>query len=244
MWHWNRTLALVRLFGLCCSVLCDWFSGIAGRSVASEAVMWFLGRAERQRSGHLARELWVACRTLLSVINGGRSVSAAKDEPTPVHAELSAVHDAGKEYTIVHVALATVSPQAFNRGVYSPDALRHRFDQVRRVARRVAMIDESNGTIARYILSYMQSFFVLRSSAVCDTDDVSELSVFALLDNAANCLKYGDIEQAVRYVNQLHGEPRRVASEWLDEARILLETRQTAEFILAFASANGLGSLD
>jgi len=206
--------------------------------------MLFLGRAERQRSGQLARELWVASRTLLSVMKDGHSVSAAKNELMPIHAELSAVRDAGSEYPIVHVALSTVSSQAFDRGVYTPDALRHRFDRVRRVARRVAMIDETSGTLSRYILSYIQSFFVLRSSVACDSDDVSEMSVFALLDNAANCLKYGDIEQAVRYVNQLRGEPRRVASEWLDEARILLETRQATELILAFASANGLGSLD
>jgi len=189
----------------------------------------------------MARELWAACRTLLSVMKDGH---AARDELTAIHAELNAVRDAGREYTTVHIALSTVSPLAFDRGVYTPDALRHRFDRVRRVARRVAMIDESGGTLSRYILSFVQSFFVLRSSVAADTDDVSELSVFALLDNAAHCLKYGDIEQAARYVNQLRGEPRRVTSSWLEEARILLETRQAAELILAFASANGLGSLD
>jgi len=192
----------------------------------------------------MARELWVACRTLLSVIKDGPSVNAGKDTPTPVHAELGAVRDAGSEYPLVHIALSTVSSQAFNRGVYTPDALRLRFDRVRRVARRVAMVDESGGTLARYILSYVQSLFVLRSEVARDTDDVSQMSVFALLDKAANCLKCGDIEQAVRYVNQLRGEPRRVASQWLDEARVLLETKQAAELMLAFASANGLGSLE
>ena len=203
-----------------------------------------VGRAKRQKSGQLARELWVACRTLLSVIKDGPSSPAARGRPTPIGAELSAVRDTGSEHPIVHVALSTVSRRAFNRGVYTPDALRDRFSRVRRVARRVAMIDESNGTMARYALSCVQSLFVFRSAPAVDADDVSELSVFALLDNAADCLKYGDIEQAVRYVNQLRGEPRRVAAEWLDEARILLETRQAAELILAFASANGLGSLD
>jgi len=207
-------------------------------------VMRFLGRADRQKSGQLSRELWVACRSLLSDISDGQSIKADKDEPTPIHAKLSAVRDAGREYPLVHIALSMVSAQAFDRGVYTPDALRRRFGRVRRVARRVAMIDESGGTLARYILSYIQSMFVLRSSVAADTDDVSDMSVFAMLDSAAECLKYGDIEQAVRYVNQLRGEPRRVASQWLDEARILLETRQAAELILAFASANGLGSLD
>ena len=205
----------------------------------------FPGRAERQRSGQFARELWVACRTLLSVIKHGHSSAAAgKDEPTPIGAELGAVRDAGSEYPIVHVALSTLSARAFSRGVYTADALRSRFDRVRRVARRVAMIGDSGGTLPRYILSYVQSFFVLRSTVARDADDASEMSVFALLDSAADCLKCGNIEQAVRYVNQLRGEPRRVAAEWLNEARILLETVQAAELLLAFASANGLGSLE
>jgi len=206
--------------------------------------MWFSGRAERQRLGQSARELWVACRNLLAIISDSHSLNAAEDEPTPIGAAMVAVRDAGSEYPAVFTALSTISPTALYRGVYTASALRHRFDRVRRVARRVAMIDESGGTLVRYILSYVQSFFVLHSSMASDTDDVSEMSVFALLDNAANCLKYGDIEQAIRYVNQLRGEPRRVASDWLDEARFLLETRQAIEFVLAFASANGLGSLD
>jgi len=206
--------------------------------------MWFSGRAERQRSGQSARELWVACRNLLAMISDSHSLNAAEDEPTPIRAAMVAVRDAGSEYPVVFTALSTISPTALHRGVYTASALRHRFDRVRRVARRVAMIDESGATLVRYFLSYVQSFFVLRSSIASDTDDVSEMSVFSLLDNAANCLKYGDIEQAIRYVNQLRGEPRRVASDWLDEARFLLETRQAVEFVLAFASANGLGSLD
>jgi mitofilin len=198
------------------------------------------GRAQKQRSGRNARELWLACKSLLSIINDLGSV----DEPTVIAAQLDAVRNAGSEYPIVHVALATIPSTAGSRGIYSPDVLSQRFDKVRNVARRVAMVDETNGTLVRYFLSYVQSFFVLHSTPSRDSDDVASLSTFALLDNAAHCIHRGDLEQAVRFVNQLRGESRRVAADWLVEARLLLETKQAVELLLAFASANGLDSLD
>jgi len=85
---------------------------------------------------------------------------------------------------------------------------------------------------------------VQRLSAVDSEEvDVDELTVFVLLDRAADCVDRGDLEQAVRYVNQLRAEPRRVAADWLTEARLLLETRQAADVLVAFAVANSLGSL-
>ena len=144
---------------------------------------------------------------------------------------------------MVHVALSSVPELVHSRGIYTTDTLARRFTRVRQAARRVAMIDETGGSMARYILSYVQSFFVLRTKPVLgDAIDVSEMSTFALLDSADDCLCRGDLEQAVRYVNALRGESRRAALTWLDEARVLLETRQAAELLMAFAAANGLGS--
>lgn len=122
---------------------------------------------------------------------------------------------------------------------------------MRSVARRVALIDESGGSLFRYFISYIMSVFVVRqpvrveaAQPVDDAEiDASELTVFVLLDRAADAVERGNLEQAVRYVNQLSGEPRRVASDWLSEARLLLETRQAAEVLVSFAVANSLGSL-
>jgi mitofilin len=209
------------------------------------------GRAQRQRFGCHARDLWLACNALLTVVKEGipgdleNGSSSTDDCPTPVTNELNAVRDAGSIYPLVHITLSSIPPQARTRGVYTPEALTRRFDKVRRVARRVTMIDETGATLARYVLSYLQSFFVVRAKPVRNSDtDVSELSAFALLDNADDCLRRGDLEQAARYVNQLRGESRRVAADWLAETRLLLETRQAAVLLLAFASANGLDSLD
>jgi len=122
---------------------------------------------------------------------------------------------------------------------------------VRSVARRVALVDEFGGSLFRYFVSYVMSMFMFRQPLLAEapaaSDDVEldadQLTPFVLLDRAAAALDRGSLDQAVRYVNQLRGESRRVAADWLTEARLLLETRQAADVLVSFAVANSLGSL-
>ena len=48
---------------------------------------------------------------------------------------------------------------------------------------------------------------------------------------------------SVRYMNLLRGEARNVASGWLKEARLTLETRQAAYALLAHAAATAVQAL-
>ena len=48
---------------------------------------------------------------------------------------------------------------------------------------------------------------------------------------------------ALQYMNQLRGEPRRVAGDWLKETQLLLETRQAVDTLVAHASAVGVEAL-
>ena len=122
---------------------------------------------------------------------------------------------------------------------------------MRSVARRVALVDEFGGSLFRYFVSYVMSMFMFRQPLLAEapaaSDDVEldadQLTPFVLLDRAAAALDRGSLDQAVRYVNQLRGESRRVAADWLTEARLLLETRQAADVLVSFAVANSLGSL-
>ena len=56
-------------------------------------------------------------------------------------------------------------------------------------------------------------------------------------------LERGDLDQAVRYMTLLRGEPRRAAADWLREARLLLETRQACRALMAHAAAVGVEAL-
>ena len=59
----------------------------------------------------------------------------------------------------------------------------------------------------------------------------------------SHSMERGDILRAVQYMGLLHGEPRRVASDWMSEARLHLEAKQAAQALLAHATAVGLEAL-
>lgn len=114
-------------------------------------------------------------------------------------------------------------------------------------------------TLFRYALSYCQSFFIVDRSLVdgiggggverldqieIESDALQgELDTYRALATAADCLDKGDIDMAVRFVNQLRGYARHVCSDWLDEARLYLETRQNVNVLLSHAIASGLGTV-
>lgn len=215
-------------------------------------------RAEMDKTARRAQELWLACQTLHSVITDGdpdaKGAAAWEDRLRPLRPELDAITAALSESSeLVSTVVGAVPETAVSRGVWTEAALAERFARVRSVARRVALVDESSGgSLFRYLVSYVMSVFVVRTHAEAaarpDDDDseeldADELTVFELVDRAADALERGNLDQAVRYVNQLRGESRRVASDWLTEARLLLETRQAAEVLVSFAVANSLGSL-
>ena len=50
----------------------------------------------------------------------------------------------------------------------------------------------------------------------------------------------GDFRMALRYMNLLKGAPRCVAREWMNETRILLETQQAIDTLVAYAGSMGL----
>lgn len=50
----------------------------------------------------------------------------------------------------------------------------------------------------------------------------------------------GDFLQALKYLNLLEGASREVASDWMKETRLMLETQQAANTLMAHAAASGL----
>jgi len=70
--------------------------------------------------------------------------------------------------------------------------------------------------------------------------DLGSLNTFDIVWLARSCVERGDLEQAVKYMTLLQGEPRKAAREWVREARLLLETRQVADALMAHAAAYGL----
>jgi mitofilin len=191
---------------------------------------------------------------LAAVVNGN---SDAASPVKPLSAEVSAVMQAADNHPFVKQVVSSLPAKALERGVYSEETLIERFATVQRVCRRVAMVDERGGSVPRYLLSYIQSLFVFsrppraaldKSAGEGEVDsddilvDVKALTTFDIVDEAQNALRAGRLDLAVRLVNQLRGEPRRVASDWINDARLLLEARQASHALLAFSAATGAGA--
>lgn len=112
-----------------------------------------------------------------------------------------------------------------------------------RICKRVALVPETGGGLGTYALSYLQSllvFNILGSSKVQSEQDLSKLDTFELLNLANMSIKRGDVESAVWYVNHLKNESRRVAQDWLEDARLYLETRQAISLIQTYIAASNI----
>ncbi|XP_067036019.1 MICOS complex subunit MIC60-like isoform X2 [Acropora muricata] len=200
------------------------------------------GRAEIEKQNMQSQKLWAACQALTTAIGNGDA-----GRPRPLLPHLTAIHEAAADDPLVTQVLNSLPEEAVTRGVLSEENVKHRFYQVRRWCRRVAMIGDDGASPWTHLVSYFQSFFIFDSfepTKEGELVDFENADTFDLLARADYYLRRGDLELATRLVNQLRGEPRKVARDWLIEARLLLETRQAANLLTAYATALGSMSSD
>lgn len=67
-------------------------------------------------------------------------------------------------------------------------------------------------------------------------DDINLNSTFNILDHAQSYLENGNIESAIRLMQQLKGEPYRLAKDWIKDAICLLEIKQACQLLTAYIS--------
>lgn len=212
---------------------------LAGLTSALEA------RASSDTASLAAQSLWLACSSLKNALNTGNSEATSWEEKLkPLIKEVQQVQlAAGKEDKFAEVVLASISQISMERGVFTEDSLKEKFCKVEKIARRVAGIGEEGGSLLAFGLSYLQSLLVvdLAHRAPVDTMEMVDLSTISTIDLvslARHNLDRGNLGQAVQLMSQLKGEPGRVASDWLTEARLTLETRQAVEAMLVYSQAN------
>ena len=189
------------------------------------------GRADVEKQNKQAQNLWTACQSLTTAIDKGAT------QPKPLLPQLTAIHDAAEEDPLVSQVLNSLPEEAVLRGVLNEENVTRRFYKIRRWCRRVAMLGENGASPWTHVLSYIQSFLIFDSF-----DPVKH--TFDLLARAEYYHRRRDLELAKRVVNQLRGEPKNVARDWLLEARLLLETRQAVNLLTAYAAVLGTAGAD
>ncbi|XP_018052633.1 PREDICTED: MICOS complex subunit Mic60 isoform X2 [Atta colombica] len=219
---------------------------VVGRSRAVTAAL--KARIEEEKSVSNVQILWAACQTLARTVKAMQS-SAPKDKVIkPLEPEIKAICKAApKDDSLVRAAIQTIPEEAAKRGVFPEDTLRERFLKVESVARRLAMVPEGGATLPIYLLSYLQSFLIIKTANPIpkkeledEPIDVDSLNTYDILQRARYWLDRGNFKMTLKYMNLLKGAPRSIASDWMNETRILLETQQAVDTLLAYAGAIGL----
>uniref|UniRef100_A0A8C3CE83 MICOS complex subunit MIC60 n=1 Tax=Cairina moschata TaxID=8855 RepID=A0A8C3CE83_CAIMO len=196
--------------------------------------------AVAEEEARKAHQLWLSVEALKYCMR-----TASGDSPTePLESAVKAIKASCSDNAFTEALMAALPQESLTRGVYSEEALRARFYTVQKLAKRVAMIDETRNSLYQYFLSYLQSLLLFHPQQMKPPAELSpdDLDTFKLLSYASYCIEHGDLELAAKFVNQLKGESRRVAHDWLTEARMTLETKQIVDILTAYASAVGLGT--
>ncbi|XP_054433645.1 MICOS complex subunit MIC60 isoform X4 [Pteronotus mesoamericanus] len=196
--------------------------------------------AVAEEEARKAHQLWLSVEALKYSMK-----TASADRPTvPLGSAVEAIRATCSDSEFAQALTAAIPPESLTRGVYSEETLRVRFYAVQKLARRVAMIDETRNSLYQYFLSYLQSLLLFPPQQLKPPVELcpEDMNTFKLLSYASYCIEHGDLELAAKFVNQLKGESRRVAQDWLKEARMTLETKQIVDILTAYASAVGIGT--
>ena len=193
------------------------------------------GETTRQQQG-----LRATCDTLLAAMDRANANPDPR-EHFSFSAEVAALAaSAGPDHFIAPL-LASLPREALGpQGLQSEAGLRERFRKVKRICRRVALVPAGGAGLAVYALSYLQSLLMLSVWPANADSASSDTDIFTVLVRADTCLSRGELERAIRLVGTLRGEPGRVAADWLHEARLYLEARQTALLIQQYLTATSL----
>ncbi|XP_056124923.1 MICOS complex subunit MIC60 isoform X2 [Rhinichthys klamathensis goyatoka] len=202
-----------------------------------EAIDSHVTAEEEARKAH---QLWLSVEALNYTLK-----SAGAESPTePLEGAVLAIKETCAQNEFAQALATAIPEESLSRGVYSEASLRARFYDIRRLARRVALIDETRNSLYQYFLSYLQSVLLFERVEEAPPAKLAaeDLDTFKLLAYATYSIERGDLELAAKFINQLRGESQRVAQDWLKEARLTLETKQVISLLSAYANAVGLGT--
>ncbi|TPP56095.1 MICOS complex subunit MIC60 [Fasciola gigantica] len=127
------------------------------------------GRAELDKLAKETQALWIACEALACSLSSARpttphGISFSEGNVTgPLQDFVEAVKDAAStgSHPFALAILEKIPPEAITQGVWMERGLKERFEKVYKVCRRVALVDETGGSLWTYALSWLQSVLML-----------------------------------------------------------------------------------
>lgn len=186
----------------------------------------------RQRQ---AQELWIASQA----INGTLTIGTLNGRTRSLMPDMISVLQLGERNTTLAEIVDSFPEQAALFGVVPEKDLINRFKRVKDVCKKVAAVNDGD-SIGMYLLSYIKSVFVFSRWYLTDANEpvnVDDLTSYEILAKAEHFIQQGDLETAAKLMGQLKGVARKMCVDWLNEVRLLLETKQTATLLQAYAAS-------
>ena len=197
-----------------------------------------------------SRRLWVLCQSLKDILKN----SFGSQEPKNLASQLDGLKRIANDLTensLIQNVLSSLIKTASETQVYSEDTLIHRFRNVDKLCRRVALVKEEHDSITQYVLSFLQSLFIIDIVKIDPEEiegtkvvDINRFNTFSLLARIDYCLNQKKFEQCLRYANLLKGAPARIANEWINDLRTHLEIRQAADILESEAAVYTVRSIN
>ena len=231
-----------------------------------------------------AKQLWLAVQTINELLN--TRVQDLNTDPSAtsenligaltsnVRANLQKIKESatGNEFiqkvvnTTINLLNAEQSARAAESNskveIWSEPDLKERFYRLKELCNRVALIDDRGGSLFKYFISYVQSFFIVHTNvkpqavlaSASDEEkreahenfikqiDATQLNTFNILDYTEYFVENGNFLMALKLMQQLKGEPLRVARDWINDALLLVEIKQTSTLLNAYISSIYIGT--
>ncbi|EGT30441.1 CBN-IMMT-1 protein [Caenorhabditis brenneri] len=193
-----------------------------------------------------AKQFWIACHNLIDTLKHGNKAGNNIDERRlPLNESLNLLKEVNPEDSFVNAIIGSFPKQATTVGTYTEQDLKNRFEQLYKIGRRTAAIDENGGTLGAYFWSYVKSLFLVdmpKQYAATDIIDVNNTDNYEILSRAKQYVHNGDLDKAIRLVQLLKGQPAHLARDWVVDTRAYLESRLLAQLLVAHAAVSSIRS--
>ncbi len=189
-----------------------------------------------------AKQLWLAVQSLSQTLSSS-IVDSSNQEIASIKSSVDKIKQSAPENDFIKKIIDSIPTNALEIGVWTEPDLKERFYRLKTLCSRVALIDERGGSLFKYFISYLQSFFIMHAkidaheNLPVSLNEINLNSTFSILDHAQYYIENGNIESAIRLMQQLKGEPYMLARDWIKEAILLLEIKQACQLLTAYISS-------
>uniref|UniRef100_A0A915C4D4 MICOS complex subunit MIC60 n=1 Tax=Parascaris univalens TaxID=6257 RepID=A0A915C4D4_PARUN len=194
-----------------------------------------------------SKQFWIACQNLVdSIVYGRKGGIDIEARRKPLASELQVIKEASNGDEFVSCLLEALPNDAIYNGVYTEQDLKTRFHHLYRAARRVAKVDEGGAGLTGYLISTLRSAVTLdlpRKFSLDDKVDMKSLDNYEILARTMWLVDNDHLENAVRMVQLLKGEPQLLARDWVVDTRNYLQARLIAGLLVTHAAATNIRSI-